>query len=155
MKKVTLIFLVMFIFLGYILPYDKQYLSNKYHVAFKYPGTFSENPNYINRFEGKEGFVQFDALQGVESLEKVSSYEAFSEAKPYGESPKIEKVLIDGKEAILIIPSSDQNPAMKDQAALIVKYSKAININNQSFNYFILWADKNHIKKIIATLHFI
>jgi len=142
MRKLSLLFLAMFIFVGYISPYDKQYINTKYHIGFIYPSSFTQNTKYINRFEGKEGFFQFDALKGGGTIEKVASYEAFNDLKPYGESPEIEKSILDGQEAILIIPSKDQNLEMKGQAAFIVKYPKAITINNESYNYLILWADK-------------
>ncbi|HEY5561021.1 MAG TPA: peptidase M56 [Clostridiaceae bacterium] len=155
MRKLALLFLAMFMLVGYISPYSKQYVNTKYHIGFEYPSSFTQNTKYVNRFEGKDGFFQFDALKGEGTIEKVASYEAFSDLKPYGESPEIEKSILDGQEAILIIPSKDQNIEMKGQAAFIVKYAKPITINPESFNYFILWADKDHIRKIVNSLHFI
>jgi len=88
-------------------------------------------------------------------LTKVCKNEAHHKLKPYGSEPKIEKLKIDNQDACLIIPSADQVKAMKNQSALIVHYPQPIQISGETYNYFILWADKNHINEIAKTLKFI
>ena len=78
--------------------------------------------------------------------------EAFQKLRPYGTTPKIIPLRNQYSEACTILPSSAQPPEMNGQAAYIVKYSKPIELGGEMYNYFILWADKDHIDKISSTL---
>ena len=60
------------------------------------------------------------------------------------------------KSAIVFdLPSADQPAEMRNQAALIVKYPIPIEIESNSYEYFILWADSQHIQMLSKTLSFL
>jgi len=132
------------------------YISEDYKISFKYPSSWKLNPNYIERYEGKDGFFQVGAINGENmSIDEVAKNDAFHKLQPYGSEPEIINRTIDGQEARLILPSADQPEEMKNQAGLIIKYPKAIKIDGSQYRYFILWADKTHIDQISNTLTFL
>jgi len=132
------------------------YISEDYKISFKYPYSWKLNPNYIERYEGKDGFFQVGAINGENmSIDEVAKNDAFHKLQPYGSEPEIINRTIDGQEARLILPSADQPEEMKNQAGLIIKYPKAIKIDGSQYRYFILWADKTHIDQISNTLTFL
>ncbi|MCR4437206.1 MAG: peptidase M56 [Eubacteriales bacterium] len=132
------------------------YISEDYKISLKYPSHWESNPNYIERYEGKDGFFQVGAINGESlSIDEVTKNDAFHKLNPYGSDPKIINRTIDGQEARLILPSADQPEEMRNQAGLIVKYPKAIKINGSLYYYFILWADEAHIEQIGNTLTFL
>jgi beta-lactamase regulating signal transducer with metallopeptidase domain len=102
---------------------SSAYISEDYKISFKYPSYWKLNPNYIERYEGKDGFFQVGAINGENmSIDEVAKNDAFHKLNPYGSDPKIINRTIDGQEARLILPSADQPEEMKNQAGLIVKY---------------------------------
>ncbi|MDD7795877.1 peptidase M56 [Clostridium sp. 'White wine YQ'] len=134
----------------------KYYESKKFNISLRYNKDWSKSAGYSDKFEGKDGFFQISASTGKDlSIDEVAKNEATHILEPFGSNPKIIKITIDGEEARLIMPSSDQSKDFSNQAELIVKYPKAITIDNEAYYYFILWADKNHIESISKTLKFI
>jgi len=114
------------------------YISEDYKISLKYPSYWESNPNYIERYEGKDGFFQVGAINGESlSIDEVTKNEAFHKLNPYGSDPKIVKRLVDGQEARLILPSADQPEEMKNQAGLIVKYPEAVKINDSLYHYLV------------------
>lgn len=129
-----------------------RFVSEPLNVNFLYP------INWIlvseDRYEGVDGFFQVSAASG-ESLDQVCNNEAFHILRPYGSQPTILKIGIQGQEACVIFPYPDQPPEMRGQSALIVKYPSPITISGQTYNFFILWADQNHIREIANTVTFL
>ena len=104
------------------------------------------------RFAGINGFFHINSMDG-ESIDSVAAAETGHRLQPYGSQPTIETLQIQGQEARLIPPSSDQPVGMQYQAALIVRYPSMATIV-WSPRYFILWADSPHIRAIAETLRF-
>lgn len=104
------------------------------------------------RFAGINGFFQINSMD-ADSIELASAAEAGHRLQPYGSQPTIETLQIQGQEARLILPSSDQPTGMQYQAALIVRYPPVLSIV-WSPRYFVLWADWPHIRTIAETLRF-
>jgi hypothetical protein len=154
--KILLLFaLILVTVTGFVFP-QKIYINKEFNVSLKYPQGWTEQAGYFNRFSGKDGFFQIDALGGGDDfIDTVAKMEAYQNLKPYGSVPTTEKLIIDGEEGRLIIPSKDQLAEMKGQAALIVKYPKKIVIGSANYIYLILWADKNHIREIGNSIKFI
>ncbi len=134
----------------------KHYENKTYKVSLKYNKNWKLNPNYIERYEGEDGFFQISAYAGQSlKIEEIVQIEVNHVLKPYGSKPEITKLNIQGQEARLIIPSNDQNSDLNNQAELIVEYPKPIKINENTYYYFILWADKYNIQEIYKTFRFI
>jgi hypothetical protein len=134
----------------------KSYVSKVYKVSLNYNKNWKRNTQYDIRFEGISGFFQFNAISGDGlNIDKVANNEANHKLKPYGSSPSISKMTIQGQEARLIMPSEDQPKEYKQQAELIVKYPNAVTINGNSYAYFVLSADKSDIVEIAKSLKFL
>lgn len=164
MKKIlyiiTFLFLtiLLLIFFGETCEADestKLYQSQKYRISLYYNSTWKPNPNYTERYEGPDGFFMINALRGdATSIDIVVNYEVNQKLKPYGSAPQIISTIIDGEEAKLILPSKDQDPDFRNQAELIVRYPTPISINDNTYNYFVLYSDVNNIKNIGSTIKF-
>ncbi|MCX8131768.1 MAG: LysM domain-containing protein [Clostridia bacterium] len=129
----------------------EKYMNPKYQISLFYPVTWQ----FINdtRYEGDDGFFQISAVSGS-SLNEICRNEAFHALTPYGTRPEVINTQIYGQEACFILPSPDQPPEMEGQAALVVRYPTVVSINGQNYNFFILWADKDHIQEIANTIRF-
>jgi TolB protein len=132
------------------------YSNPQYKVSFNYPGSWNQIGGYdYDRFEGETGFFGVSGLGGINlTLDEATKNEYSHKLLPYGQHPVIEKLKVDGQPAKLIIPSEDQAESMKGQAELIVEYPVPIVIAGNTYQYFVLWADKDNIRNIIPTITF-
>jgi hypothetical protein len=133
------------------------YSNQEYHVSLQYPSTWTANNAYTRaRYEGDSGFFQISAFGGNGwTIDQVAESDANHKLKPYGTTPSIVKSDIHGLDARLIKPSDDQPKEEKEMAELVIKYPQPIQIDSNTYYYFILWADKNHIEQIAETIKFI
>lgn len=132
---------------------ENIYTSSVYRVSFPYPATWRRVSE--ERAEGTDGFFQVSAISAGDRIADVCSSEAFHPLMPYGSSPRIVMQTIQTREACFIFPSVDQPAEMNKQAALIVRYPRPVQIGETFYNYFILWADVNHIRQIGGQLSFL
>jgi TolB protein len=132
---------------------EKDYTNEAFDVNFQYPASWKRVND--ERYVGDDGFFQISAIFGSENIDEICHDEAFGELKPYGSKPKIIPFENPYIEACTILPSADQPAEMIGQAAYIVKYPDPIQLNGNTYNYFILWADKDHIERISSTLLFL
>ena len=131
----------------------KTYSSSVYKVQFDYPAHWKKVSE--QRYEGADGFFQISAISAGVDMNEVCHGEAFQQLMPYGSNPQIIETSVQNQEACYISPSADQPIEMKKQAALIVRYPIPIQIEQTTYNYFILWADQQHIQQIAATIKFL
>ncbi|MCZ2260852.1 LysM peptidoglycan-binding domain-containing protein [Sporosarcina sp. G11-34] len=131
----------------------KEYTSELFDVNLQYPANWERVND--ERYEGGDGFFQISAIFGSNNIEEVCHDEAFQELMPYGSMPKIINSSSAYIIACTILPSDDQLVDMKGQAAYIVQYPDPITIGEDTYNYLILWADKDHIKEISSTIQFL
>lgn len=131
----------------------REYTNETFDVSFQYPAHWQKVRD--DRYEGKDGFFQISALSGSEQIDSVCHAIAFQSTLPYGTNPQIEPAGNAYDEACIIYPSSDQRDEMKGQAAYIVKYQTPVTIDGKPYNYFLLWADKEHIHAITSTMLFL
>ena len=130
-----------------------EFTNDTFDVNFQYPASWHRVNN--ERYEGEDGFFQISALTGSDSIDHVCHDEAFQRLLPYGSAPQLIKSQNPYAQSCTILPSSDQSTEMKRQAAFIAKYPSPIMIDGISYNYFILWADKEHIDGISSTVLFL
>jgi len=122
-------------------------------VAFPYPAHWREVSE--TRYEGFDGFFEISAIASEASLSEVCRSEAYHQLRPYGSSPRVISTLVQERKACLIYPSADQPPEMNRQSALIVAYPRPITYNGSTYQYFILWADRGHIHRMVEGLRFL
>ena len=132
---------------------SSNYTNETYRIRLVYPYRWSKINN--KRYEGIDGFFQVSAISSSGTLEELCSNEAHHKLKPYGTQPAINRTLANGNESCMIIPSEDQPMEMRGQSALIAEYDKPIEIEGTSYEYLIIWTDKNHIVDISDTLEFL
>jgi TolB protein len=134
----------------------KLYHNSVYNIILRYPYHWTKIPGYDERYGSYDGFFQISAISsGGASIEQLASQEAFHQLNPYGSRPFILRSRIAGQEARFIFPSFDQPAEMMRQAALIVRYLRPITISGETYDYFILWSDIDHIIFIARTLRFV
>jgi hypothetical protein len=133
------------------------YRNDEYGISLEYPSGWKPNNKYTpKRYEGSDGFFHVAAISEKQSsIDEVASLDANHKLSPYGSKPTIERLIISGQEARLILPSVDQPTDMNKQAGLIIKYPNPVVINKETYEYFQLWSDKEHIRKIGETIKFI
>jgi LysM repeat protein len=127
-----------------------RYANDIYRVSFVFPENWQRVTG--ERYEGPDGFFQVAAVVSLEVIGEVCRNEAFHELQPYGSAPSIERLVIQGQEACLILPSADQPPGMREQAALIVRYPTPVNIMGQVYDYAVVYGDKDYIRLFADTL---
>jgi TolB protein len=132
---------------------SKTYTSSIYKVKLQYPAHWQRVND--ERYEGPDGFFQISAIASDSTIDEVCHNEAFHQLMPYGSQPRINKTQIQNQEACFIFPSQDQPKEMRGQAALIVRYPKPIQIDGNTYNFFILWADQEHMNETSSTLTFL
>jgi TolB protein len=130
----------------------KTYSNSVYKVRFQYPSHWQRVND--ERYEGVDGSFQISAIASDQSIDVVCQNEAFHQLNPYGTQPRIQHTRIGNQPACLIFPSQDQPTEMRNQAALIVRYPAPVVIDGTHYQYFILWADQNHIIEIGNSLTF-
>jgi TolB protein len=130
----------------------KTYSNSVYKVRFQYPSHWQRVND--ERYEGEDGFFQISAIASDQSIEVVCQNEAFHQLNPYGTKPRIQHTRVGSQPACLIFPSQDQPVEMNNQAALIVRYPTPVVIEGTEYQYFILWADQNHIIEMSTSLTF-
>lgn len=132
------------------------YSSEEFHISLKYPKHWKSNPAYSERFEGEDGFFTASAAFSADfSFDEAIELVAYHKLKPFGSNPEIKVTEVQGHEARLILPSSDQPKEYERMASIIMKYPKPIQINGTIYYFFILHADTNHIESIADSLKFI
>ena len=131
------------------------YTNQDFQVTLQYPAGWQPVSGYDERYGGADGFFQISAMSGQGwTLDEACDSHAHHKLQPYGSEPQIESVQIQNQDACLILPSADQPADMQGQAALVVPYSQPVQIGGAVYQYFILWADREHIREIGNTLRF-
>lgn len=138
---------------------QKTFTSSTFRASLQYPSHWKLIEGYDTfntRYGSSDGFFMMSASQseGI-TFEALCAQEANHKLMPYGSKPRIQKLKIQGQQACLILPSQDQDKTMMNQAHLIVKAPRVIEISGSRYNNFVLVADKNHIRSLAKTLKFI
>lgn len=167
LKSLLYLFLAAFLYLAIFFIFSYQVKTTKYknnalQVTLEYPkGWKAAGGDYIigghpSRYEGIDGFFEVAAINGQDkTIDDVAADEAGHKLNPYGSSPETQNLRINRKEFVFIYPSTDQPIEMNNQACFIVQYPDKIIIDSDEYNYFILWADRDHIEKIAESFNFI
>ena len=127
-----------------------KYINNTYKLSLMYPPLWAKLNNL--HYAGIDGYFRISELKTDKTLEDVCKSEAFHKLQPYGSNPSIVSDTATGLDACLILPSEDQPTDMKKQSALIIKYTKGKQIDNQLSSYIILYTDMEHLKELKNSL---
>ena len=131
-----------------------EFNSPLYGVSLTHPADWEPVTGYDERYGGAGGFFQLAALDGQGwTLAEACDLEAHHKLQPYGTQPTIEE-LAGQLPGCLILPSDDQPAGMSGHAGLVVPYPRPHRIGESVYHFFILWADRDLIRPIVATLRF-
>ena len=135
------------------------FTNTYFSVSLQYPSDWQPMPGYGSsetgdiRYEGVTGFFLVNAMD-TDTIDLAADAEAGHVLMPYGANPTVESLVVQGQEARLVLPSSDQPGGMSNQAALIVTYPTADG-ETRFPRFFVLYADAAHIRTIAETIRFI
>ncbi len=137
------------------------YVNPVFQVSFSYPSSWMADPSYkltgsiYTAYKGSDGFFSVNAAgnDGL-FLDDMIRNEINKPTRPYGSSPSIKNLQIDGQEARIVLPSADQPNELNKQAELVVNYPRTLSISGINFSLFVIYGDKDHIEKIANTLKF-
>lgn len=137
-------------------PIVARYQNYTYNVSLRYPPEWQAAVGAYDRYEGRDGFFGVSAGGGAGvSLADMVENEINHPLHPYGTTPTVLELKIDGQAGRLIMPSEDQDPSMHGQAELVVRYPKPVTIGSVSYNYLVFWADRAHIQDLASSVTFI
>jgi hypothetical protein len=132
----------------------ENYQNPYFRILLQYPANWKHldgEPQSGDKYGGADGFFGINAMSGA-SIDHATDAEAYHHLQPYGSNPEIKSVKVQGQEARLILPSADAN--MQNQSALIVRYPQPTLINGQIYEFFVLYADIDHVQAIGVSLRF-
>jgi hypothetical protein len=135
----------------------ETYSNPDFAITFKYPSHWELVPGYSDvgdKFAGSDGFFLITAMSGG-TIDDVAANEAGHVLQPYGSHPTVESLWVQGQEARLILPSADQPLGMEHQSALIIRYPQPVPVSGYPCDFFVLYADEDHVRTIGETLSFV
>ena len=139
-------------------PTWKQYSNSYFKISLRYPADWEHQdgePGYGERFGNQQGFFTITAMGGPGlTLDQAAKSEAQHKLQPYGPTPLIEALEIQGQEARLIIPGGDESDNMRWQAGLIVRYPTPLWLNGNEYPYLVVYSDPAHIQMLAQTIQF-
>lgn len=135
----------------------KTYSNRVYRVVLRHPPEW-QGPmeGTAVRHEGTSGFFDLGAASGGgATLNEVCRSDAGHKLNPFGTRPRIESLRVQGQEACLILPSSDQPRDMKGHSQLLVRYPEPVQVGGSRYELLALYADRDHVRAIARTLRFL
>lgn len=134
-----------------------RYTNYAYGMNLQFPSGWQPARGYeYDRYEGTDGF--FGVMAGGTAditIDEMVENKVNHTLKPYGTSPSVRSLTIDGQEARMIMPDIDQDPSMVREAALIVRYPVPVELGADSYKYLVFIADMNHIENMANSITFI
>lgn len=135
-----------------------DFTSSRFRVSFKHPASWRATAGQTedDSLEGATGFVFLSGIDGrPPSVVEAVLSETTGQRMPYGTKPVVVSTRVDGQEGRLVMPSSDQPAEMRGRAMLMLKYPKPVPFSTESYHYLAVYADKDHIQRIMRTLRFL
>lgn len=141
------------------------YEDSTLNISFQYPAEWNEvqTDSYEpTRYQGEAGFFEATSIIAnstedpdlVTPLEEVCDNYAHGKFDPYGTSPKLEQVSVQGQDGCIILSSEDQHAEFDHQAAFIIEYPEPIEREGRDNHYFLLYTNTDHIDSIVESLKF-
>ena len=139
------------------------YTNPYFLVSLTYPAAWQPDANYPKiqdiptHFTGPDGFFGVDTIGGNDTpLTDVVQALVSNQSSSFGKNPTMTLAKLGDQEAAFVLPSADQAKENRGGAAFIARYPKPISFDKKTvFYYFVLFADKDHIKNIAETMKFL
>lgn len=107
------------------------------------------------RVEGDTGFVHLNTL-GTDSgvVEEVCRAEATHRLQPYGSTPSIAAVQVDGRVGCQITPSQDQMSEGNYSGALLIPAPEGVTVDVMSHVWLLINTDLAHLADLATAVHY-
>lgn len=129
------------------------YANPQFQITLTYPGNWQLDPEHSGRghkFAAEDGFFITDVVPG-DNINTLAGMATDQGLLQFGSRPTIEIAHIQGQPARFIWPSSD---AADDLAALIIRFPTPVAIDQDSYDFFLLYADIDHMRALAQTVRF-
>jgi hypothetical protein len=132
-----------------------------YKVVLRCPAEWKPIPDYdtapaLGPEHQPRAFVLGAAGGESDTAQQLCKAEAEHVVQPFGTNPTIRPLKVQGQSACLVWPSPDQRRITGDNDALIVvKYPKPVEIGGQLYSFLTLDVDKKYIMPLIRALKFL
>lgn len=142
---------------AHLAPATMQHYANAaFPLTFAFPAAWQPTPGYSERYAGADGFVSVSAgLTGDGwTIQTACEHEASHKMQPYGSTPIIKYLTVDGQAACAIWPSADQAKSFAQMAQLVVAAPQPMTIDGTAYRFLLLVADQQHLQAIAETVQF-
>ncbi len=120
-------------------------------VSLQHPAGWQAASGYLERLQGKTGYVSLNALQGSGLKPRAAAEsQAHQALNSFGSDPALKAVQVDGQPAYVILPSGSQT-----EAAAVILYPKPQEISGVPYRYLIVTSLAKDIMPIVQSLHFL
>lgn len=120
-------------------------------VSLRHPPGWKPAAGYLQRLQGKNGYVALNALQGSGLTPRAAAQlQAHQALSPFGTKPELRSMRIDGQPAYVIWPSQGQT-----DAAVVVLYPKPQTISGVPYRYLIVTSTTKDLLPIVRSLLFL
>ncbi len=120
-------------------------------VSLQHPSGWQIAPGYLERLQGKDGYVALSALQGTGLVPRAAAEsQAHQTLNPFGSAPSMKAIQVDGQPGYVILPSGGQT-----DAAAVVLYPKPQTISGVPYRYLIVLSTRKDIMPIVQSLQFL
>lgn len=139
------------------------YSHPAFGVSFEHPDHWAVDPEggafegVPLRFVGGDGYFGIDALAASSTVTLENLLDEIvirNTLTPYGTRPVIKSTEIDGLEARVVLPSDDQPEEANGEALFLARYPEELQIGDNLFRFFILYAHKDFLEDMLRTLRF-
>ncbi len=129
------------------------YSNATWKIALQYPAHWQAVSGEEGRHAGEDGFFAIDAIGSSQAtIDDIVADMVGHKLRPYGSQPTVENVYIQGQEARLVFPSGDAG--QEAPAALVARYPVPVQLGDL-VQFFVLYADRDHIRGIAQTVRFV
>ena len=134
-------------------PTTKRFVSEKYKVDLRIPSDWPE-PDESQGTQPPFFFLLSAADNSGGPVSDFCQAEALHQLRPFGSSPTVTSVSVDGQPGCLIEPSADQATEMRGMGELVVRYPTPVQLDSGQYGLFVMYARVPELRTIASTVTF-
>ena len=124
-------------------------------VTLRHPKGWQPAAGYLERLQGKDGYVALNALQGSGlTPQAAAKSQAQQPLSAFGPNPVLKAMKVDGQPGYLIMPSQARTGGQVNEAEAIVLYPKPETISGVPYRYLVITSTPKDILPIVRSLRF-
>jgi hypothetical protein len=134
-------------------PATKRFVSAKYKVDLRIPSDWTE-PDESRGAQPPFFFLVSAADNSGGPLSDFCQTEASHRLRPYGSTPTVSDVSVDGQPGCVIEPSDDQPVEMRGMGELVVRYPTPVQLDSGEYGLFVMYARVPELRTIASSVTF-